>query len=176
MRWRHPSIRVAINLQPVTAGLPVEPQFGEAVESFLDRRPAVDVVHIVIDDEVMLLLRLARPQPLGDAVDEQIGDGVLGEIALAEVLVLGAKLLGDLTDRRPRQKPSARIVGERVTRCPASTGRARKVRPPAAQAPACAPKARPVRRRRTARACPGLAAPNSRPPLPLVFTVRRQRL
>ena len=30
-------------------------------------------------------------QPLGDAVDEQIDDGVLGEIALAEVLVLGPK-------------------------------------------------------------------------------------
>ena len=58
---------------------------------------------------------LARPQPLGDAVaDEQIDDGVLGEIALAEVLVLGPKLLGDFTHRRPRQKPSARIVGERV--------------------------------------------------------------
>ena len=35
---------------------------------------------------------LARPQLLGDAVDEQIDDGVLGEIALAEVLVLGPKL------------------------------------------------------------------------------------
>ena len=40
---------------------------------------------------------LARPQPLGNAVDEQIDDGVHGEIALAEVLVLGPKLLGDLT-------------------------------------------------------------------------------
>ena len=44
---------------------------------------------------------LARPQPLGDAVDEQIDDGVLGEIALAEVLVLGPKLLGDLSHCRP---------------------------------------------------------------------------
>ena len=39
---------------------------------------------------------------------------MLGEIALAEVLVLGPKFLGDLAHRRPRQKPSARIVGERV--------------------------------------------------------------
>jgi hypothetical protein len=28
---------------------------------------------------------LTRPQTLGDAVDEQVGDGMLGEIALAEV-------------------------------------------------------------------------------------------
>jgi hypothetical protein len=32
---------------------------------------------------------LTRPQPLGDAVDEQIDDGVLGKIAFAEALVLG---------------------------------------------------------------------------------------
>jgi len=56
----------------------------------------------------------ARPQPLGDAVDEQIGDGVLGEAAFAEVLVLGPQLLGDPAHRRARQKPPAGLVGERV--------------------------------------------------------------
>ena len=60
------------------------------------------------------LAPLARPKPLGDAVDEQVDDGVLGKIALAEVLVLGPQRLGDLAHRRPRQKPSAGLVGERV--------------------------------------------------------------
>ena len=45
---------------------------------------------------------LARPQPLGDAVDEQVDDGVLGKIALAEVLIFGPQPLGDLAHRRPR--------------------------------------------------------------------------
>ena len=57
---------------------------------------------------------LARTQPLGDAVDEQVGDRVLGEIALAEVFVLGPQLLGDLAHRRPRQKPPVGLVGEGV--------------------------------------------------------------
>src|SRR6185312_15146753 len=57
---------------------------------------------------------LARSQPLGDAVDEQVDDGVLGEIALAEVLVFGPQPLGDLAYRRSRQKPSARRVGKGV--------------------------------------------------------------
>ena len=57
---------------------------------------------------------LTRSQTLGDAVDEQVGDGMLGEIALAEVFVLGPKLLGDLAHRRPRQKPPAGLVGKRV--------------------------------------------------------------
>jgi hypothetical protein len=60
------------------------------------------------------LTPLARPQPLGDAVDEQIDDGVLGEIALAEILVFDPQPLGDLAHRRPRQKPLARLVGEGV--------------------------------------------------------------
>ena len=50
----------------------------------------------------------------GDAVDEQIDDGVLGKIALAEVLIFGPQTLGDLAHRRPRQKPSARLVGESI--------------------------------------------------------------
>jgi hypothetical protein len=51
------SVRGAINLTPVAAGLPVEAQFGETVECFLDRRAAVDVVYVVIGDEGMLLAR-----------------------------------------------------------------------------------------------------------------------
>ena len=39
---------------------------------------------------------------------------MLGEIALAEVFVLGPQLLGDLAHRRPRQKPPAGLVGKRV--------------------------------------------------------------
>ncbi len=57
---------------------------------------------------------LARTQPLGDAVDKQVGHRVFGEIALAEVFVLGPQLLGDLAHRRPRQKPPAGLVGKRV--------------------------------------------------------------
>ena len=57
---------------------------------------------------------LARPQPLGVAVHEQIDDGVFGQVTLAEVFVLGPKLRIFFTHRRPRQKLSARIVGERV--------------------------------------------------------------
>ena len=39
---------------------------------------------------------------------------MFGEIALAEVFVLGPQLLGDLAHRRPRQKPLAGLVGEGV--------------------------------------------------------------
>ncbi len=35
---------------------------------------------------------------------------MLGEIALAEVFVLGPQLLGDLAHRHPRQKPPAGLV------------------------------------------------------------------
>ena len=52
------------------------------------------------------LAPLTWPKPLGDAVDEQVDDGVLGKIALAEVLIFGPQPLGDLAHRRPRQKPS----------------------------------------------------------------------
>ena len=51
---------------------------------------------------------LAQTQPLGDAVDEQVGDRVLGEIALAEVFVLGPQLLGDLAHRRAATKAAGR--------------------------------------------------------------------
>jgi len=57
---------------------------------------------------------LKGTKPLGDAVDEQVDDAVLGEIALAEVLVFGPQPLGDLAHRRPRQKPPACLVGEGV--------------------------------------------------------------
>jgi hypothetical protein len=57
---------------------------------------------------------LARTQPLGDAIDKQVGHRMFGEIALAEVFVLGPQLLGDLAYRSPRQKPPAGLVGEGV--------------------------------------------------------------
>jgi hypothetical protein len=60
------------------------------------------------------LAPLARPKPLGDAVDEQVDDGVLRKIAFAEILVFGPQPFGDLAHRRSRQKPSARLVGERI--------------------------------------------------------------
>jgi len=48
------------------------------------------------------LTPLAGPQPLSDAVDEQVDDGGLGKIAFAEVLIFGPQPLGDLADGRPR--------------------------------------------------------------------------
>ena len=60
------------------------------------------------------LAPLTRPEPLGDAVDEQVDDGVLGKIALAEAFVFGPQPFGDLAHRSPRQKPAAPLVGERV--------------------------------------------------------------
>jgi hypothetical protein len=53
------SIRSAIDLETVTARLSVEVQLGEAVEGFLYREPAVDVVHVMVDDHVTKLLGLA---------------------------------------------------------------------------------------------------------------------
>ena len=74
--------------------------FEAAINPSSDLRPSSPIPH---EDGFP---PLARPQPyLGDAVDEQIDDGVLGEIALAEVLVLGPKLLGDLlTAARDRSR------------------------------------------------------------------------
>ncbi len=57
---------------------------------------------------------LARMQPLGDAVDEQIDDRVLGKIALGKGFVLRPQPFGDLAHRRPRQKSLAGLVAEGV--------------------------------------------------------------
>src|SRR5271166_1712788 len=38
----------------------------------------------------------ARTQPFGDAIDVEIGDRVLGKIALGEAFILRPQLLGDL--------------------------------------------------------------------------------
>ncbi len=53
------------------------------------------------------LAPLPRPDALGDAVDEQIDDVVLTEIARGEVPIVGPQPLAHLRDRRPgEQKPS----------------------------------------------------------------------
>ena len=57
---RPASIRDTIDLQAVATGLSVEVLLGEAVERFLDREAAVGVVHVVVDDQIVKLLRLAR--------------------------------------------------------------------------------------------------------------------
>jgi len=57
---------------------------------------------------------LARRQPLGDAVDEQIDDVMLGKITLAKGLILRPQPFRDLAHRRPRQQSLGRLVGERV--------------------------------------------------------------
>src|SRR6516162_1698891 len=53
------SIRIANGLQAVATGFSLEILLGETVEGILEREPTVDVVHVVIDDKVMQLLRLA---------------------------------------------------------------------------------------------------------------------
>ena len=58
------------------------------------------------------LARLAEMQPLGDAVDEEIDDVELGEVAGREGFVLGPETLGDLAYRRPAQQRAAALVGE----------------------------------------------------------------
>ena len=52
-----PSIARTTGHKPIAAGVVAEIVFHEAVERVLDREAAVDVVHVVIDDEVMLLVR-----------------------------------------------------------------------------------------------------------------------
>ena len=53
------SIRSAIDLQAVATRLPVKILLGEAVEGFLDRETTIRVIHVVVDDQIMQLLRLA---------------------------------------------------------------------------------------------------------------------
>jgi hypothetical protein len=60
------------------------------------------------------LASLARTDPLGDAVDEQIRDVVLGEIAALEGLVVLPELLADLRDGGPREQQPAGLVLEGV--------------------------------------------------------------
>ncbi len=55
---------------------------------------------------------LPGTQPLGDAVDEEIGDVVLAEIPLDEVLVVRPQPLAQLRDRRARQQQAAPLVPE----------------------------------------------------------------
>ena len=54
------SICVADDSHPIAAGLCSEVLFDEASELSLDRKPAIEVVHVVVDDQVVQLLRLAR--------------------------------------------------------------------------------------------------------------------
>jgi hypothetical protein len=54
------SICGAIDLQAVTTGLSIEVLLCEAVEGFLYRETAIRMVHVVVDDQVVKLLRLAQ--------------------------------------------------------------------------------------------------------------------
>jgi len=54
------SIRGAIAFQAVTTRFSTEVLLDEAVEGCLDREPAVDVVHVVEDDQIMKLRRRQR--------------------------------------------------------------------------------------------------------------------
>ncbi len=53
-------IRSAVDLEAVIAWLSIKVQLGKAIESFLYREPPIYVVHIVVDDHVMKLLRLTH--------------------------------------------------------------------------------------------------------------------
>ena len=57
---------------------------------------------------------LSGPDALGDPVDKEIGDFVLAEIPLAELLVIGPQPLAQLRDRRAREQERARLVSEGV--------------------------------------------------------------
>ena len=57
---------------------------------------------------------LARPDPLGDPVDEQIRDVILGEIAALEGLVILPELLADLGYRGLREQQPPGFVLEGV--------------------------------------------------------------
>jgi hypothetical protein len=60
------------------------------------------------------LAPLPGPDPLGDAVDEQVGDVILGEIAALEGLIVLPELLADLGDRGLRQQQPPGLVLEGV--------------------------------------------------------------
>jgi hypothetical protein len=60
------------------------------------------------------LAPLPGPDALGDAVDEQIGDLIFGEITRLEGLVVVPKLPADLGHRRLREQQPAGLVLERV--------------------------------------------------------------
>jgi hypothetical protein len=60
------------------------------------------------------LAPLARPDPLGDPIDEQVRDLVLGEIAALEGLIILPELLADLGDRGLREQQPAGLVFEGV--------------------------------------------------------------
>jgi hypothetical protein len=60
------------------------------------------------------LAPLPGPDPLGDPVDEQIGDVVFAEIAGGEVLVVRPQPSTQLGDCRPGQEEPARLVLEGV--------------------------------------------------------------
>ena len=60
------------------------------------------------------LAPLTGADPLGDPVDEQIRDVVLGEIAALEGLIVLPELLADLGDRGPREQQPAGLVLEGI--------------------------------------------------------------
>ena len=62
--------------------------------------------------------RLAGAQPLGNPVDIEVDDPILGQIALDKILVLRPQPFGDLTHRRARQQPTPAFVRKRILDVP----------------------------------------------------------
>ena len=60
------------------------------------------------------LAQLARSQALGDAVDEQVGDVVLGEVPAGKGLVLGPQPLAQLAHCGPAQERPAVAIGKDI--------------------------------------------------------------
>src|SRR3954447_955061 len=60
------------------------------------------------------LTRLTSSKPLGNAIDEQIDDPMLTEVARRERLVLSPQPFGNLAHRRAAQQTTACIVRERI--------------------------------------------------------------
>ena len=60
------------------------------------------------------LASLPRTQPFGNAIDEQVGDVVFGEIPARKLLVVRPQARADLRDRGARQQQSPALVAERV--------------------------------------------------------------
>ena len=60
------------------------------------------------------LAPLPRTQPFGDAIDEQVGNVIFGEIPARKFLVVRPQARTDLRHRGARQQQSSALVAERV--------------------------------------------------------------
>ena len=60
------------------------------------------------------LTRLTGAQPLGNSIDIEVDDPILGQIALDKSLVLRPQPFGDLAHRRAREQPTPAFVRKRV--------------------------------------------------------------